>query len=141
MKKILLFVVSGAVFALGPWADRLGPVGGAALLIALGVALALAASGANVIAAAGGALGALGDGVFLGISPAVGGAVLVGLCYGERTLRVRGGAARGVHVGLSLLVGALAGAVSFHYLGASLAVRAVVVIVAAVLVSLPQAQG
>src|SRR5690606_38938034 len=69
------------------------------------------------------------------------GAALVGMAYAERTLRVRGAAPRAAHVGLALVAGALAGAVSGHYAEAALAVRVVVLVVVAVLVALPQLVG
>jgi len=61
----------------------------------------------------------------------------VALCYAERTRRIRTPSARAVHVGVALVTGALAGAVTDHYLAADLTVRVVVVVVAAVLVALP----
>jgi len=136
--RLLLFLSAAAAFGMGPLAGRLGPVVGSAALVLLGVALALTASGTtSALAATAGALGAFASGVLLTVSPAVAGAALVALCYAERTVRVRTPSARAVHVGIALVAGALAGAVTDHYLAAGLTVRVVVVIVAAVLVALP----
>jgi hypothetical protein len=139
MKRIAILVAAAAVFGLEPFARTLGPVVGSAALVVAGILLAFAASGsATAIAATAGALGAFAAGLLVDGSTAIAGAALVGMAYAERTLRVRGTAARGAHVGLALVAGALAGAVSGHYAEADLAVRAVVLVVAAVLVALPQ---
>ena len=138
MNRIALFVAAAAAFGLSPLASRFGPVAGSALLVVVGVLMALAASGtASAVAITAGAVGAFASGVLGSVSPAVAGAVLVALCYAERTLRVRGTTAQAAHVGMALLAGAMAGAVSSHYVAAALTVRAVVVVVAAVLVALP----
>jgi MFS family permease len=137
--RIALFVTAALAFAANPLADALGPVFGAILLVALGMALSLAASGAiSAVAAAAGAVGAFAAGVLLPVSPAVAGAALVALCYAERSLRVRNPTARAVHVGMALIVGALAGAVAAHYAAAGITIRLVVAIVSAALVALPQ---
>jgi MFS family permease len=137
--RSLLFISAAAAFGLSPYATRLGPVLGSALLVVLGVMLALAASGtANAMAAATGAVGAFLGGVLVTVSPAVAGAALVGLCYAERTVRVRGAVARTVHTGMALAGGALAGAAAHQFTGAGVTVQLVVLVVAAVLVSLPQ---
>jgi hypothetical protein len=139
LQRALLFLSAAAAFALSPYATRLGPVAGPALLVALGVGLALAASGSlNAIAAATGAVGAFAAGVLATTVPAVAGAVLCALCYTERTMRVRGAVGRAVHVGVALAGGALAGGAAAHFAGAAMTVQAVVVVVAAVLCSLPQ---
>ena len=135
----ILFISAAAAFGLSPFVTKLGPVLGSVLLVALAVALALAASGSvNAISAAAGAVGAFAGGVLATVSPAVAGAVLVALCYGERTLRVRGAVPRATHVGMSLAAGALAGQAAHHFAGAGLSVQLVVLVVAAVLVGLPQ---
>jgi hypothetical protein len=137
--RTALFLTAALAFMANPIADALDVVPGALLLVALGIGLSLAASGSiSAVAAAAGAVGAFAGGVLYASSPAVAGAALVGLCYAERTLRVRTPVARAVHVGLALLVGALAGAVAAHYATAALSVRAVVAVVSAVLVALPQ---
>jgi hypothetical protein len=138
MNRIALFAAAAAAFGLSPLTTKLGPVLGSAALVTIGVVLALAASGApNAIAVASGAVGAFAGGVLLGLSPAAAGGVLVGFCYLERTLRVRGASARAAHVAVALVGGALAGALSAHYLVAGITVRLVVIVVAAVLVALP----
>src|SRR5687767_8509432 len=94
MQKICLSLAAGLAFGLAPWSNRVGPVLGALLLLAVAIVLSVAASGTwSALAAAGGALGAFGGEVLSDTSPALGGAVLVGLCYAERTMRVRGSGA------------------------------------------------
>ena len=138
MKKIPLFAMAALAFAASPFVLAWGPVSGALALLALGVGLALSASGSfAALAAAGGALGAFGNAVLSPVSPAAGGAVLVALAYSERTSRVRGSRERLLHVGVGLLGGALAGSLSSAYAAASPAVRVVAAVVAAVLVALP----
>lgn len=135
----MLFVSAALAFGLGPSATKLGPVLGSALLVALGVMLALAASANfNSMSAATGAVGAFLGGVLATVSPAVAGAALVALCYAERTVRVRGTVARAVHTGMALSGGALAGAAAHHFAAGSITVQLVVIVVAAVLVALPQ---
>jgi hypothetical protein len=70
-------------------------------------------------------------------SPAVAGAALAALCFGERSLRVRGSNARVLHVGAALVGGALAGTLTTSFALSPLPVRAVAVTVAAVLLALP----
>lgn len=138
MRKLTLLLCAAATFGAAPYAARLGVVGGSLLLVALGVMLAVAASeGLNALAIGSGAVGALASGVLGTVSPAVAAASLVGLAYAERSSRVRGRNARVVHVGISLGAGALAGALAGAFDAASLAVRGVAVVVAAVLVGLP----
>lgn len=138
MKKISLCVVAALVFAASPYVLGWGPVSGALALLALGVGLALAASGSlSAIAAAGGALGAFGGAVLSPLSPVAGGAVLVGLAFAERSTRVRGKKERLLHIAVGVLGGALAGSLSSAYASASIAVRVVAAVVAAVLVALP----
>jgi hypothetical protein len=138
MKKIPLFAMAALAFAAAPFVLQWGPVSGALTLLALGIGLALAASGSFVaLAAAGGALGAFGSAVLSPVSPAAGGAVLVALAYAERTSRVRGNKERLLHVAVGLVGGALAGTLATGYAAGSPAVRAVAAVVAAVLVALP----
>jgi hypothetical protein len=138
MRRILLPAFAAAAFGAAPLASKLGVVPGSALLVLCGVALALAASGSlSAIAVAAGALGAFGGHVVGSVAPAAGGAVLVALAFAERSSRVRGTNARLVHVGASLVVGALAGSLASAYASASPAVRGVAVLVCAVLVALP----
>lgn len=136
--KLALLVAASAAFGFWPFAGRLGPVLGSLGLLVIGVLLSLAASATtDGLAAAGGALGALAASLAEPASPAAFGAALVGFCYAERTLRVRGGTARLVHVGGALVAGALAGTVTSAYAGASFEIRAVAAGVAAVLAALP----
>lgn len=138
MKKLAFIVAAAACFGLAPFTPRLGPVVGALALVALAVHLALAASAAlSSLAVAGGALGALASGMLLSTSSAAAGAVLAGLCFAERTLRVRGGNSRVLHVGAALAAGALAGSLSMAFAASSLAVRGVAMTVSAVLLALP----
>ncbi|MCA9619535.1 MAG: hypothetical protein KC731_10935 [Myxococcales bacterium] len=137
--RIALFVTAAFAFAATSLAGHLGPVLGACLLVAAGIALALAASGTlTAVSAAGGAVGAFASGVLLPVSPVVAGAALVALGYAERSLRVRTTSARALHVALALGTGALAGMVAGHYAAADLSLRAVAVVISAVLVALPQ---
>ncbi|HEY1958952.1 MAG TPA: hypothetical protein VGH28_25240 [Polyangiaceae bacterium] len=138
MRKLLLPLSAAAAFGCGPLVAKLGVVPGSAVLVALGVLLALAASGSfAALAIAAGALGAFAGHVLGSVAPAAGGAVLVALAFAERTTRVRGTNARVVHVGAAALVGALAGSLSTAYASASPAVRIVALLVCAVLVALP----
>jgi hypothetical protein len=107
-------------------------------LVALAVMLALAASFTpSALAVGSGAIGAFGGGVVADAAPALAGALLIALCFGERSLRVREPKARIVHLALAAGAGALAGWLSARYVGADLPLRAVVVVVAAVLTALP----
>jgi hypothetical protein len=138
LHRALVLVASAVAFAAAPLASRLGPVAGSGLLVLTGVLLALACSGApNAVAAAAGALGAFAGGVLVTVSPAAAGATLLGLCYAERTLRVRTAGARAAHVSTALIAGALAGAMIDRYLGGGITVAVVVTAVASVLASLP----
>lgn len=139
MKKALLLASAAAAFGLAPYAKPLGQVPGAAWLVLLGVALGLGTSGyVSALAIAFGATAALTGTILGSVSPAVGGAVLVALAYGERTLRVRTAQGKLLHVGAAFGAGALAGTVAMAYGTAQTAVHAVAVVVAAVLVTLPQ---
>jgi MFS family permease len=138
MRKLAFLLAAALCFGLAPFTPRLGPVLGSVALVALAVHLALAASSAaSALAVAGGALGAFASGMLLPISPAVAGAALAGLCFAERSLRVRGANARLLHLGAALGGGALAGSLSMAFASASLPVRGVAMTVAAVLLALP----
>lgn len=138
MKKIAFIVAAAAAFGTAPLAARLGPVLGAVFLVALAVLLAIAASGTvNALTVASGAFGAFAAGVLTSVSVALAGAVLLSLCFAERTIRVRGAGPRLLHIGTGLLAGAAAGALTGHYVAADLSVRAVVVVLAAVVAALP----
>jgi hypothetical protein len=138
MRKATFLLAAACTFALIPFERWLGPVSGAIMMLAVSVALATAASGGLLaLGVASGAIGAFAGGALGGISPAVAGACLVGAAFAERTTRVRGRTARAVHVGVAVLGGALAGSLAAGYASASLAVRAVSLVVAAVLAGLP----
>ncbi len=139
MKKALLLAAAAAAFGLAPYAKPMGQVPGAAWLVLLGVALGLGTSGyVSALAIAFGATAALTGTILGSVSPAVGGAVLVALAYGERTLRVRTAQGKLLHVGAAFGAGALAGTVATAYGTAASAVHVVAVVVSAVLVTLPQ---
>lgn len=139
MKKSALLLAAAAAFGLAPYAKSMGQVPGAAWLVLLGVALGLGSSGyVSALAIAFGATAALTGTILGSISPAIGGGILVALAYGERTLRVRSPQGKLLHVGAAFGSGALAGTVASAYTAAALPVHAVAVVVAAVLVALPQ---
>lgn len=138
LHRLSYLLAVAAAFGLAPLTSKLGTTLGAVALVCLGVVLALAASGAvNASAVVGGALGSLSSGLLAAVSPALAGAVLVAMCFAERTLRVRGGFARVVHVALALAGGALAGIVAASYEDAEPSVRVISIVVAAVLAALP----
>jgi len=138
MKRLAFLVAAGLCFGLAPFTPRLGPVAGSLALVALAVALAVTASAAaSALAVAGGALGAFASGMLMASSPAVAGAALAGLCFAERSMRVRNQSARLLHAGGALVGGALAGSLAMSFATASLPVRGVAVTVAAVLLALP----
>jgi hypothetical protein len=136
--KLAFLVAAAACFGVLPFTPRLGPILGSFALVALAVGLSLAASGAaTAFAVAGGALGAFAAGMLAPTSPALAGAALAALCFGERSLRVRSPSARLLHVGATLLSGAIAGALTTTFALAPLPVRAVALTVAAVVLALP----
>jgi hypothetical protein len=138
MRKLSVLVASALAFGLAPSASTLGMLGGSGALVGLGVLLAAAASeGVSSLAIACGAVGALAGSVLGTVSPAIGGAALVGLAYAERTSRVRGGRGRLSHVAASVVAGGAAGALVASYAGASPVVRGVAIVVASVLVAIP----
>jgi len=140
MKKIAFLLAAASTFTALPLtlSGGAGSTVSAVLLVALSVGLAVAASESlNALAVGAGAMGALFSGVLGVVSPAVGGAALVGLAFAERTTRVRGSSARVVHLGGALLGGAIAGAIAHAYAPAAFVVRAVAVVVSAVVVALP----
>jgi MFS family permease len=138
VRKMTFLFAAACVFGLAPFAGKLGAVPSSIALVLLGVVLAAAASGGfYALAVAFGAAGAFASATLSPVSAAVSGALLVGLAFAERTTRVRGTAARLLHLGAALLGGALAGSLSSAFAASSPAVRAVAVVVAAVLVALP----
>lgn len=138
MRKLAFLLAAALCFGLAPFTPRLGPVLGSLALVALAVHLALTASASlSALAVAGGALGAFASGLLLTASPAAAGAALAGLCFAERSLRVRGAQARLLHLGAALVGGGLAGSLSMAFASASLPLRGVAMTVAAVLLALP----
>ena len=138
MKKLAFVVAAASLFAIAPFASRLGAVPSALALVWLGVLLAVVASGSvQSIAIGTGALGALASGTLGPTAPAIGGALLLAGAFAERTTRVRGRTARAVHVLVALVGGALAGVLSTTYLNAALPVYGIAILCAAVLASLP----
>lgn len=138
MKKVLFLLAAAASFAVVPFADQAGAAPGALILVALGCALAMTASGMwSAISAGAGAVGAFASGVLASTSPAAAGAVLVGLCFAERTLRVRGSNSRLLHLGIAVGAGAIAGSLSTAFQSASLTHQVVAAVVAAFVAALP----
>jgi hypothetical protein len=138
MRPIALLGSSALLFAAWPLAARLGPIPGALASVALAVLFALGASGgASALATAYGAFAAFAAGLVSPGASVVGGALLVAGAYAERTTRVHSRGARALHVGLAVFAGAVAGGLTESFTGASLAVRAVAIVVAAVLAALP----
>jgi len=135
----LLLLASGALlFGAWPLVAGLGAISGALASIALAVLLALAASGGPcALSAAAGALGAFAAGLGGAGAPLFAGAFLLGGAYAERTFRVRTLAARAAHLAVAVLAGAIAAEGVASFSDAALPVRAVAVVVAAVLAALP----
>jgi hypothetical protein len=138
MRKLSVLVASALAFGLAPSASTLGLLGGSGALVVLGVLLAIGASeGVSALAVACGALATLAGSVLGTVSPSVGGAVLVGLAYAERTSRVRGPGWRLSHVVATAVAGGAAGSLAASYASATPVVRGVALVVASVLVALP----
>lgn len=138
MRKLAFLVAAASLFALGPVADRFGPVVSSVVVVWLAVVAALCASGhVAALAVVGGAAGALGSGVLASTSPTIAGAVVVAAAFAERTTRVRSRNARALHVLLALVTGAIAGSLASSFASAATSVYVVSIVVAAVLVSLP----
>jgi hypothetical protein len=135
----LLTVASAAfLFAMWPLVAKMSTIPGAVASVALAVLLALAASGGvSALAIAEGALGAFAAGMVSPGASVFGGALLVAAAYGERTTRVHGRRGRVMHVGLALVAGAIAGGLTASFAHAALPIRAVAVVVAAVLAVIP----
>lgn len=138
MRALSLLFASALAYGLLPYSSRFGTVIGAVVAVGFGVLLALAASfSSNAIAVASGALGAFAAGVLAAHAPALAGAALLGLSFAERTLRVRDRNSRIVHLGVALGAGGLAGHLAMQYSASEPLVRAVVVVIAAVLSAAP----
>jgi hypothetical protein len=144
MRRIIFLAAAALLFALAPLSTRLDldldldPVLGALLLVGLAVLFALAASGAaSALAITGGALAAFAFGALAPLSSALAGGALAGLCFAERTSRVRSVRARRLHLLGAIGAGALASSLASSFSSAAPGLRAVAVVVAAVLVALP----
>jgi hypothetical protein len=132
-------VAAAILFAAWPATARAAAVPGALACVALALLLAVAASGgASPVAMASGAVGAFAAGLLSPTATAFGGAVVVAAAYAERTTRVHGRAARVAHVALAVVGGAIAGGLAGAFASSPLGLRAVAVVVAAVLASLPR---
>jgi hypothetical protein len=139
MRTTPLLASAALLFAAWPIAARLEAIPGAVVSVALAVLLALGASGGvSTLAMAQGALGAFAAGLVSPGASVLGGALLLGCAYAERTSRVQGRGARALHVVLAVFAGALSGGLTASFADAALAVRGVAVVVAAVLASLPR---
>jgi hypothetical protein len=138
MRTLAFLVAAALALGLGPSAASLGSVLGAATSVALAILLSWAASGTVcALAVAGGAIAAFAAGLFGSVSGAVAGACLVGLAFAERTIRVRTPVAKAAHMGVAVLGGAMAGALSSAYASSSGALQGVSVLVGSVLTALP----
>ncbi|HEU4407918.1 MAG TPA: hypothetical protein VFS43_21835 [Polyangiaceae bacterium] len=138
MQKLALIAVAAALFGALDLTSSWPPLPGAALLVGLAVAAAVAASARPAaLAVSAGALGALGAGVLAELSAPVACALLLAGVYAERTARVRGRGARAAHVGAALVAGGVAGALVAGFSGAALSTYAVALLVAAVLSAAP----
>jgi hypothetical protein len=138
MRTFSFLAAAAAVFGLAPFVSRLGPLLGPATAVTVAMLLACAASGtACALAMAAGAVGALSSGLLETVSSAFAGGCLVGLAFAERTRRVRTPAARGAHVTLAVVGGALAGELSSAFTSTSVALAGVSVGMGAVFVALP----
>jgi hypothetical protein len=136
--RVVLAAAGVSCFALLPHTTKVEPLLSAAMLLGLCVLLSVAASASiQSLSLMAGSLAALAAGTVFGTSPALGGALLLGLAYSERTLRVRGRASRAVHVGLALLAGGMAAALAAHYIDIPVTTRIVTAAILAVLVMLP----
>jgi hypothetical protein len=129
---------AGLLFAAWPMVAKLPPIPGAVALVVLSVVVALAASGGlAALAVAQGALGAFSSGMVSPGASVLGGALLLTAAYSERTLRIRGRGPRITHLVLAAVSGAIAGGVTASFAHAPTSVRAVAVLVAAVLATIP----
>lgn len=138
MKRLAFFFAAACAFGGAPLVGRLGAVGGSLTLVALGVLLAVTASGgAQALAVAGGALGAFAATLFAPAWAPLAGASLAGLAMAERAMRVRTRGARWAHVALSVAGGAIAAGLAGAFASSSIAVRVVASIVGAVVVGVP----
>jgi hypothetical protein len=138
MKRFAFIAACGLWFGANHAVQGLAFVPSSVLLVAMGVALACAASERmHSLSVAAGALGVFGSGALAPSAPAAASALLMGLVFAERSSRIRVPSARLAHIGTSLLGGALAGTLAANFTSASLAVWWVSIVVAVALASLP----
>ncbi len=138
MHPLLLLASAGGLFAALPYAARGGQWTGTVVPMALSIAFAVAAAGRpGGLAVMAGAVAAFAGSLAWSMMPALGGSVVVGLAYAERSLRVRPLRARLVHLGLALVAGGAAGALAASYAASPLLPRGVAVVMCAVLAALP----
>jgi hypothetical protein len=135
---LLLLASAGGLFAALPYAARGGQWTGTVVPMALAIAFAVAAAGRpGGLAVMAGAVAAFAGSLAWSMMPALGGSVVVGLAYAERGLRVRPVRARLAHLGLALVAGGAAGALSASYAASPLLPRGVAAVMCAVLAALP----
>jgi hypothetical protein len=135
---VVLALSAGGLFTALPSAAKSGPLVGTLVPIALAVTFAIAAAGRPSTAATmAGAVAAFAGSIAWTMFPVLGGAVLLGVAYAERSARVRPVRARVVHVGLAVLAGGAAGALTSAYASAPLPHRAVAIVMGSVLATLP----
>ena len=109
LKRLSFVVLTATVLGATAWFDRLSPIPSALLLVTTTVLLACSASGGfNWATVSFAAIGAFLGAALRGTSFVVAGAVVLAAVFAERTLRVRGGVGRTVHLGASLLAGSAA---------------------------------
>lgn len=109
LKRLSFVALTALVLGATASFDRLAAIPSAGLLVASAVLLACAASGAfNWATVSMGAIGAFAGAALRTTSFAASGAVILVCVFAERTLRVRGGVGRAVHVGMALLGGGAA---------------------------------
>ncbi len=138
LSRAIFAVAAVSVLALLPWLSRIEPLLASAVLLALCVLTAMAASASiQTLSVMAGSIAALVGGMLFSAAPALSGALLLGLIYAERTYRVRGRREQGLHLVLALIGGALSASLCAHYLDVSITTRGVAYSLVAVLVMLP----
>lgn len=109
LKKVSFVVLTALVLGATAWFDRQAPIPSAILLVASTVLLGCAASGGfNWATVSFAAVGAFAGAALRGTSVAASGAIVLVSVFVERTLRIRGGIGRTVHLAAALLSGAAA---------------------------------
>ena len=135
MRGMISIALFGVALGLWPLLDRFDA--GLVALASIGVSVALAGvacEGFTALSIATGALAALAWNALVKTSPELAGGVFVALTLSARALRARTTATRGAHVGVSVVLGAVAAWVASRYGGdGSSAVRAAAVLVSGVL--------